>query len=863
MWLPATRQIHSHNKLLSAASQLLPGRGIRQEAVHTAPDHADVVVVGGGVVGASTAFHLTSLGAGTGTVLLEAHKLTSGTTWHSAAMLNTLRGNIIEAQLVNHTKYLASEVLEESTGVSTGYKRHGGLTVTANPDMMEEFRRELAIASYTGNTGSMRSPDECKELFPHMHVSDLLGGLYCETDGSVDPTGLTQAYVKGATLGGVSVLEDCPVEDIIVEQGKVTGVVTNKGLIKTSKVVLAAGAWSKRLGVMAGAILPLLASEHAYIVTDIIPDLGVVPNLRMPDDSIYTKIQNQTLFLGAFEANPTFWEPIPGFSFGLFDLNMEAYMPYLEALSRRLPILDQIGHRSIICGPESFTPDGRPLFGETPEVEGLFLNCAMNSRGIQLSGGLGREMAELLVNRRTTLDLHNYDIKRFHNKLKTNAVWEKQKTHEHHVKTYFVPYPTDQPLAARNMFRSPLHQTMAKSGAFFGVSAGWERPQFYLEEALEVLDYDWYGYYDNTRHAEYKYKDTLRREYACWEFGKMVSQAIASECLECRHNCVIFDNSSFGKIMVSGPDALVGLEWLSTNKIARPVGSCVYTLMLNDEGGVEGDLTVTRVDYNSFYLVTGSAALEHTLNWISRGFKTAGLKQVKVEDVTTGMGIINVQGPESRNILRKIIPRLDMLKFSQSMRTTIAGAEVLVVRLTYVGELGYELHVASEDCQKIFDRIQENEDIKFAGMEAMESLAVEKGYRHWPADLTQMDNPLEAGMGWVLRTKSKQFRGLENLLSATKKGTKKQLVCLSLEPDVPLNGSEPILYNGRVVGYIRRAAAGYTVKRMIGYGYAEGLKDGELGLEEAVWEVNVGGRMYQAKVHQQSLYDPQGKCLML
>ena len=612
----------------------------------------------------------------------------------------------------------------------------------------------------------------------------------------------------GATQAGAELFEGCSVEDIVVENGKVCGVETTAGFIKTSKVVLAAGAWSKRLGAMAGVSLPLVASEHAYIVSDIIPDLGVVPNLRVPDDAIYTKIQNQTLYLGAFEANPTWWEPVPGFAFGLFDLNMDAYMPYLEALSRRIPILDHIGHRSIICGPESFTPDGRPLFGETQEVEGLFLNCAMNSRGIQLSGGLGRELAELIVNKRTNLDLHMYDVKRFDSKLKKDPEWVKQKTHETHVKTYFVPYPTDQPLAARNMFVSPLHTNLAESGALFGVSAGWERPQLFLTSENPVLGYDWYGYYGHTAHSDYPYKDVLKAEYARWEYGEEVSKAIESECKECRSSCVIFDNSSFGKILVSGPDSLPGLEWLSTNTVGQAVGRCVYTLMLNDDGGVECDLTITRLGQDMFYLVTGSAALEHTLHWLARGLSDAGYGEVEVKDVTTEKGIINLQGPDSRDILAQLIPGLDTLAFSQSMSAVIAGTEVLVVRLTYVGELGYELHVPADKCQEVLAEIQGVQPVRFAGMEAMESMAVEKGYRHWPADITQVDNPREAGMGWVCRTKEKKFRGLEKVLQTNKKTMKKKLLCLSMEPDVPLNGTEPILCNGEVVGYIRRAASG-------------------------------------------------------
>jgi len=439
----------------------------------------------------------------------------------------------------------------------------------------------------------------------------------------------------------------------------------------------------------------------------------------------------------------------------------------------------------------------------------------------------------------------------------------KHKTHETHVKTYFVPYPTDQPLAARNMFLSPLHNNLADSGALFGVSGGWERPQMFLTSQYPVLPYDWYGYYGHTPHQQYPYKEALKAEYARWEYGKEVSKAIESECKECRASCVIFDNSSFGKILISGPDALAGLEWLSTNTVGRSVGSCVYTLMLNDDGGVECDLTITRTHQDKFYLVTGSAALEHTLHWLARGLSDAGFTNLKIEDVTPEKGIINLQGPDSRDILAQLIPGLETLAFSQSMSAVIAGTEVLVVRLTYVGELGYELHVPADKCELVLAEVQGVRQVRFAGMEAMESMAVEKGYRHWPADITQVDNPREAGMGWVCRTKEKKFRGLEKLLQTTNKTMKKKLICLSLEPDVPLNGSEPMICNGEVVGYIRRAASGYTVSRMIGYGYAEGVVERGVDLEQAIWEVNVGGNIHRAEIHKQSLYDPKGEKLHL
>ena len=615
--------------LVSLLSVRLRGGGVSSVRLLSCPAprlpaSADHVIVGGGVAGASTAYHLASLGAGGSCLLLESDKLTSGTTWHSAAMLNTLRSGVTEAELMMYTKRLASEFLEAETGQSTGYKRHGGLTVTGNPEMMIHFQRECDVAQYTGNTARMVSPSQARDLFPLLDTAGLLGGVYSETDGSVDPTSLTTAYIKGAVNKGVRVVEGAPVEDILVEDGQVVGVRAAGGQeVTTNKVVVTAGAWSDILTRRLGVSLPLVASEHSYIVTDIIPDLGeCVPNLRVPDDAIYAKIQNQTIFLGAFEANPRFWCPVPGFSFGQFDLNMEAYLPYLEAFSRRIPKLEDVGHRSVICGPESFTPDGAPLWGETREVRGLFLNCVMNSRGIQLSGGLARQLAELLVTGRTSLDMHNYDIKRFPYRLRADRDWCEAKTQERHVKTYHVPIPWDQPLAARGALLSPLHHTLASRGAFYGVSAGWERPLLFLDDSkktseLKTLNYDFYGYYGHTMHENYPYRDLLQTEYARWRPSERLGEAIRSECLECRENFVVFDSSSLGKILVTGAGAGPGLEWLCTADIlTREAGHTVYTLMLGDEAGVEADLTVTRLAEDKFYLVTSCAALEHVMNWL-------------------------------------------------------------------------------------------------------------------------------------------------------------------------------------------------------------------------------------------------------
>jgi len=819
-------------------------------------------VVGGGAVGASTAYHLAKIGAGAGVLLLEGEKLTAGTTWHSAAMLNTLRFNIIEAKLVNHTKRLVSH-LEAETGVSPGYKVHGGLTVTTKADHMDQFRRELDIAGYVGNQGEMVTPEQCKELLPHLNISDLLGGIYSATDGSVDPTGLTTAYARGAVLGGAQVLEGCPVTRILVEDGKVVGVETPEGKVATSRVVLAAGAWSKQLGEGAGAAMPLFASEHAYIVSDIIPNLGVIPNLRCPDDSIYTKVQNDTLYLGAFEANPAFWEAQPGFAFGLFDLNMDSYMPYLEAIHKRLPMLDNVGHKTVICGPESFTPDSMPLFGETPEVSGLFLNCAMNSRGIQLSGGMGNEMSKLLVKGTTSLNMAGYDIKRFHNQLTSDRDWVRERTQERHVRVYWPPYPSQQPLAARNRFLSPLHTAMAERGAFFGESGGWERPQFFLpeEKDLNIEEYDWYGYGETygseaKLRTDYRYKQILEGEWAQFSQSGRLVNCVKKEVHNCRSDHALFDNSSFGKLVVEGEGAAEALEWICSNRVGQAVGRTVYTLMLNQAGGIEADLTITRLSADKFYLVTGAAALQHVTYWLHRHLP----KEVAVRDVTKDWGVLNLQGPNSREILARLIPEVSDLPFSRAVWVELEGVEVLVVRITYVGELGFELHVPWDDCGKVLASLESQVPggkLNCAGMEAMENMAMEKGYQHWPADIQTCDNAVEAGMSWACRL-GKDFIGKGAIVAARKKEElQKQLVHLNVGPEVPVKGGEPIMLGGKEVGYVRRTGDGFSVNKVLAFGYAEGFTPTADPSKEE-WGLQVSGEYVPASRHFGAIFDPQG-----
>jgi len=460
-----------------------------------------------------------------------------------------------------------------------------------------------------------------------------------------------------------------------------------------------------------------------------------------------------------------------------------------------------------------------------------------------------------MVNKRTNFDMHKYDVKRFHSGLRSDKSWVKSKTQERHVKTYHVPIPWDQPLAERDKIRSPLHQLLTNQGAFFGVTSGWERPEFFLnpESDLSLLDYDWYGYYGHQKHLYYPYRDVLKNDVAKWSPSSIISNAVKSECYECRNNFVIFDSSSLGKIIVSGKDAASALDWVCTNNIANmEPGQCVYTLMLNDEGGVECDLTVTKMpgEEEKYYLATGCAALEHTCHWLSTNLSG----DVTIQDVTHQFGVINIQGPESRNFLQKTFPEIKDLNFSRGKIVDFNDVDMMILRLTYVGELGYELHVPRDTCGHVMEQILNCGDkVTFAGTWAMESLAVEAGYHHWPADITQVDTPIEAGMSWVC-SKRKNFKGKKSMNEKKHDTLKREKrICLALPPGSLVTGNECIYRDDEVVGYIRRAETGHTIERKIVYGYVEANIDVNLS---AKWQVLSGGQLLDGNIFRRSPYDP-------
>eukprot|EP00941_MAST-03F_sp_MAST-3F-sp1_P003798 g3798.t1 len=901
------------------------------------PTEADVVVIGGGSLGSSTLYHLAHLGVNA--VLLEKDAITAGTTWHSAGLVWRLRPNDTEIEILSYTRELARNVLEEETGQSPGWIENGGLFIANNEVRFDEYKRLHTMGKTLGIESHLLTPAETKEVYPLMNVDDVYGTLYSPGDGTVDPSGITAAYCKGAKLtGNARVIEGCGVNGITtIDQGKnrkqVVGVETNFGTIKTSKVVNCAGAWAPQIGEMAGVNVPLVAMKHAYVVTEPIPGVQNLPNIRDHDLSVYMKLQGDCLAIGGYENDPIFWNTDRDFAFGLFDLDWDVFMPHIENHIHRVPAVETAGISNTVCGPESFTADHKPLMGEAPECTGFYLGCGFNSAGMMLGGGCGRELAKWVTQGYPDLDMFSYDINRFHPSCNQDLKWVVDRSHESYAKNYAVVFPHDQPLAGRGKRKDPIFRLMQQDGCVWQERLGWERPGYFHPsgaEATKFVPYDYYGAYEkllNVDEEEQKEKmnsdlsgenekeedkrdfcvvpgtedfrhdfripptakknpfsDRLRDDYTFnWPTaanvkgsdGYGVHELIKEEVRACRDSVVLLNQSYFGKFFLSGPDALEAMQWLCTNNVDRPVGSTVYTNMLNASGRVMCDLTVSRVSPNShghdkFYIAAGGASAQHDWNWISKVIRDKGF-DVYMYDETEKYGMISVQGPKSRALLQRLCPDDDLsdevFPFSQNRIITCAGHTVRAIRLTFVGELGFELHVPNSGLEKIYKALHKQGErfgIKNAGYRAIDVMSAEKNYKHWHEDVRPDDSPLEAGLGFICKLKTDiPFLGREALEEQKEVGLKRRLMSFTVPEDVPLFGLEGIYRNGECVGYLRRAAPAFSMNKTIGFGYvSKPNNSGETvtlkWLREGEYEIDVKGKMVPAKVYSKAAFDPDG-----
>ncbi|MGA8262567.1 MAG: FAD-dependent oxidoreductase [Arenicellales bacterium] len=806
----------------------------------THPTHAQVVIVGGGIVGCSTAYHLARLGC-RDVLLLERCKLTSGSTFHAAGLVGQLRSQASITQLLGHSIDLYNR-LEDETGLATGWRMNGGLRLACNADRMIEIRRQATTARSFGLEMHLLTPSEAKELWPLMDVSDVVGAAFLPTDGQANPSDITQALARGARDKGATLIEDCPVEDVLIENGRAAGVRTAQGVVRCETVVNCCGQWAREFGGLAGVNVPLASVQHQYIVTEPIEGVGTdLPTLRDPDRLTYYKAEVGGLVMGGYEPNPIPWAVNgipPGFHFTLLDPDWNHFEPMMELALPRVPALQDAGVKDLINGPESFTPDGNFILGEAPELPGYFVAAGFNAFGIASGGGAGRALAEWIVGGEPPYDLWAVDIRRF-GAPHRDPVWVRTRTLELYGKHYTIAWPFEEHTSARPVRRSPLYEVLESAGACFGEKLGWERPNWFAPAGMPA-------------------RDELSFGRANW-FGP-----VGEEHRAARERVALFDQSSFAKFLMVGRDAAPALEWICANRVGRKPGRVVYTQMLNRRGGIECDLTVTRLADDRFYIVTGTGFATHDFHWI-RSHIPAGCT-AELVDVTSAFSTLSLMGPRSRDVLGAVADcdvSNEGFPFGTYREIHVDGVPVRTLRVTYVGELGFELHVPVDGALTVYHALIDagrEHGLANAGYRAIESLRLEKGYRAWGSDLTPDNTPIEAGLGWAVKLGSDiDFLGRAALAGCAGAPLTKQLVCLTVSsPEVVLLGRETIYRDGERVGWLTSGGWGYTVGCNIGYGYLRhaGGIDREYILSGR-YELEVATERIAAEIHLECLYDPQ------
>lgn len=838
------------------------------------PSEADVVVIGGGSIGASVLYHLAKLGV-TNTVLLEKDSLTAGTTWHSAGLLWRLRPSDVDIELLTHSRDMAKQ-LEGETGLSTGWIENGGMFIANNMERLDEYRRLQTIGKFYGIDSQVLSPAEAKDIYPLMNVDDVYGVLYSPTDGTIDPNGIVHAYARGATRLGAKVIERCSVTDIEKENGEVSLVKTAHGNIKTKVVINACGVWAPKIGNMVGVPTPLCAMHHAYVVTEKIPGIQGMPNIRDHDASVYLKLQGDALSIGGYEQNPIYWEKVQDdFAFSLFDLDWDVFGAHIEGQVNRVPAIEEAGIKSTVCGPESFTPDHKPLVGPT-EVRGFWQACGFNSAGIMMGGGCGRELAHWVVKGHPTVDMFSMEPSRFSREVNSDKRWIDERSHEAYAKNYAVVWPHDAPLAARDMRTDPLHKALQGRGCVYSEVFGWERPAWFSDAPAELRPYDFYGYYGHDKNEDYTYADHLEADYTFRDFPASHG-AVGREVNACRSTAVIFNQSTFGKLIVSGPDAAAAMEWICTNEVDKEEGATTYTTLCHAGGGIVADLTVSCIEPaangdKQFYVATTGATAEHDELHFRTAIQDAGFNAT-VTNQTTDAGVLSVMGRNSRAILQAVADDPEAFDaanfaFSTHKMVKVAGHWVRALRLTYVGELGFELHTPAAALEEVYAAIiaagEGDLGLVDAGYHALDELSLEKGYKHWHGDIRVDDTPLEAGMAFLCKLKTDtDFLGRAAIEAQRAAGLKKRMICLTLDEQVPVHGLELILRNGKPAGYVRRAGYSHTLGAPIAYGYIYAEPDQEkvtlkyVRDPEAVYEVETLGRVVSATMHAKVPVDPE------
>ncbi|MCT7664392.1 GcvT family protein [Shinella kummerowiae] len=805
----------------------------------TLPSHAEIVVIGGGIIGCSTAYHLAR-DHKANVVLLEQGTLTSGSTWHAAGLVGQLRSSASITRVLKYSVDLYKG-LEAETGLATGWKMSGCLRLATNPDRWTEFRRLATTAKSFGMDMHLLTPQEVKAMWPLMEVGDLVGASFLPTDGQASPSDITQSLARGARMHGAKIVENVRVTGFEMQEGRITHVRTTLGDIACDKVVNCAGQWARQVGAMAGINVPLQPVKHQYIITEKIPGLSTdAPTIRDPDRRTYFKEEVGGLVMGGYEPNPQPWTTgdVPDeWAFRLFDDDFDHFEQHMEQAIARVPALEAVGVKQMINGPESFTPDGNFILGVAPECSNMFVGAGFNAFGIASGGGAGWVLAQWVVDGEAPLDLWVVDIRRFAG-MHRDRQWVLDRTLEAYGKHYTIGFPHEEYESGRPRVVSPLYERLKAHGAVFGSKLGWERPNWFAPKGVEP-------------------KDVYSMGRQNW------FSAVGEEHRHVREAVGIFDQSSFAKYEMTGPDALKALDWICANDVGKPAGRLTYTQLLNSRGGIEADLTVARLSDDKFYIVTGTGFRTHDLGWIA-DHVPAGF-DVSLRDVTEEFGTLSLMGPKARNVLAAVtdadVSNVDF-PFGHVREIAIAGHPVRALRVTYVGELGWELHVPIGVIGAVFDALMAAGtpyNIRPVGYRALESLRLEKGYRAWGSDITPNDTPFDAGLGWAVKLrKETDFLGRRALESAQAEPRKKAFAGFTVDdPNIVLVGRETILRNGEPVGYLTSGGYGYTLGKNVGYGYvrrAEGVDDAFLA--EGTYELVVAMERTPAKIHLEPLYDP-------
>ncbi|MFA9491853.1 MAG: FAD-dependent oxidoreductase [Anaerolineales bacterium] len=806
------------------------------------PERAKVVIIGGGVIGCSTAYHLTKLGW-KDIVLLERAQLTAGTTWHAAGLIEA--GGFFSATTIEMTKYTLElyKSLEAETGLATGNKNVGTITLVTTPDRLEEMRRISAFEREFDVAFNEITPKKFKELWPLAYTEDLLAGFYSPGDGRVNPIDVTMALAKGARMGGVQIFEETPVTGFEIEDHRVNRIITERGEIQAEYVVNCAGMWSREIGKLAGVDVPLQPTEHYYLITE--PVEGVHPDLPVlvdPDKYAYYREEVGGILFGLFEPVSAPWalDGIPkDFTFGEIKPDWDRMMPYVEEAMKRIPGLEKAGIHKFFCGPESFTPDLGPMMGLAPELDNFYVAAGFNSLGILMGGGAGKIMAQWIVDGVPDVDITEIDIARmlpFENTPK----YLKDRGVELLGFMFEDGYPNKQVKTARNARKSAFHDRLAEAGAYFGVYAGWEYPDWFAPQGVEPkVEYSW------GRQNWFEYS--------------------AAEHQATRENVTMLDYSVMGKLLVQGRDAEKVLNRICSNNVAVPIGRCVYTQWLNETGTIEADLTVTRLAEDQYLILTGDGTITAVQAWLRRQIPVDA--NIYVTNITSAYSVLNIQGPKSRDFLSGLTNAdlsNEAFPFLTMQQIDIGYALVKAIRITYVGELGWELYIPTEFSLHVFDLLVEAGaafGLKHLGLHALDSLRLEKAYRDYGGDIDNTDTPLEVGLGYFVDfDKPGGFIGRDALLRLKESGYRYRMPQFLLEDPEPLLYFGEIIYrDGEPVGHIMSGSYGHTLGASVGVGPVE--NDGETVtvdfIKSGSYEIDIAGVRYPAKASLRPMYDPK------